>query len=423
MGVSQSITYFPADKGVYAGAHMDIDSVGPGEYLTSLVEDSAKNPNWDKISVSGDERSLLASQGYNYERQFAHSTNRIRTIKDAVVRNLKARKEGRRGMRTMEAAINDSAIEQITIVQFVKDIIGKMEVIANIPKAFTAIQSNNLRGKIPEGAWPDISVQVDRLEEPLITHTDFGQTFFRIKRNDVHIYISREDRMEASIDPYSFSTARAQKQVLQARELLALKELSNITLPSANSAIADPTELKSSAAVVPRAVNDTVGDFLKIITDHYTTYRNWLKHVIINTLDFRAIETNFYVRNNIKVEAAQPIQAGVIPFPGLGNQGIMAHVSPWCPRRNIYFLADEGAYEINGPKVVDTEYDARRFADYTPIRDFVGFLISHPARFAEKRTLTLGGMPAIGMGTEIKTDSQIEELLKPPAVMKNDDAN
>ena len=415
----QQITYFPQDGGVYAGGHMAIDEVDHTQYLTTIVEDPTKNSLFSAKFIPAEHKTALFAQKYNWAKQFAETAPGIANVARQVHMRLKAKRDARRypQIHNFSAALNDSAIEQLTIVQFVKDIIGQMENVTTISKAFSTIQSNNLRGKIPEGAWPDVSIQVDRLSEPLITHTDFGQEFFRIKRNDVHIYISREDRMEASIDPYSFSTARAQKQLLQARDLMALVELS--TLTAQTDLIPNPTEAKSATTVIPRAVNDTAGDFLKIITNHYTTYRNLLKHVVINNLDFRACQTNFYLRNNIKVEAAQGW--GVVPFPGLAEQGIMAHISPWVPRGNVYFLADEGNYEINGPKVVDSEYDARKFADYTPIRDFVGYQISNPGRFSTRAAFD--GIDGVTTKDQITTYDAIEELLKPPAVKKNPDAN
>ena len=79
----------------------------------------------------------------------------------------------------------------------------------------------------------------------------------------------------------------------------------------------------------------------------------------------------------------------------------------------MYALADEGAYELDGPKVVDAEYDARKFADYFPIRDFIGYHLIHTSkgRFGCKLELNQQGVTT---GDEITSDSKIEELLKPP---------
>ena len=408
-----SVTYFPEDKSLFAGHHEDIETARPHEYLASLNETIT-----DGI-VPG---TGIAGKVHDYK--FADISPQFASMKRGVLKKRALEKMIKRTGYTPEiariaqnlertAAVNDSAIEQLTIVQFVQQIIGRLKNVNTISQAFTKITTNNLRGKIPEGAWPNVSLQVSRLSEPEITHTDFGQTDYRIKRNDIHLYISREDRMEASIDPFSFSTAQGQMQMMQARDLLALKALSGANEPTTHD-IADPTAASSTVGTntvynaVPRAKNDTVGSLLEMLTNHYTTNRTYLNKIIINNLDYRAIETNYFSRNNIKQEPVQGF--GVTPFVGLQAHGITAYISPWVPRTMVYALADEGAYEIDGPKVVDSEYDARKFADYMPIRDFIGYKLVNPARFTAKLTLTLAGVSA---GTEITTDKQIETLLKP----------
>ncbi len=319
---------------------------------------------------------------------------------------------------TRNADINDSTIHQITIVQFVQQMIGRINAVNVITRAFTRIPADNLRGKIPEGGAPGVSVQVKRLSEPKIVHTDFGQTEFRIRRNDLHLYINREDRMEATIDPLSFSSSQGQIMLMQVRDLMALKELSRApTVPTAFPGGAMSID-SSGQHVVPRAEADSIALFQEIIIAHWTKWRKIFKWIIMHPQDYRIHETNYYARNKRDPNPATPW--GINPFAGLEKWGTMAILSPWVPRRRAYFLTDEGAYELDGPKVVDSEYDARKFADYFPVRDFVGYLLVHPERFAGKVDINTGA----ALGDEITTDAKIEELVRLPddAVVKNDDA-
>ena len=414
----ESFTYFPKTGEIFRGAYDDIEQVNAGEYLATVQR---KFPEIDRTDL----KSYAASINMPSKFEFTDVGNDVAQTKLALKRRAELKRNIKKGFSAAVArdldilersgALNDSAIQQVTIVQFVQQIIGRLANVSVIAKAFINVPANNLRGKIPEGTWPNVQMQVDRLQEPEITHADFGQKEFRIKRNDIHLYISREDRMEATIDPFAFAQTEGQKNLMQARDLLALKALSGLNTNSSYGTIPDIS--LSTNNVVPRAKEDSVGAFLNVFTQHFTKYRNYLKYFVWNVLDYRLHQTNYYVRNNIKVAPAQGF--GVVPFLGLEEQGCMAIVSPWVPRGYVYALCDEGAYELDGPKIVDSEYDARKFADYTPTRDFIGYMISNPSRFGEKLSLTLAG---ITKGTEITTDTQIENLLKRPDVEKNDDA-
>ena len=411
---STTVTYFPKDQTAWSGDHKDINNVRSNEYL-GTIEKVVPEPNTFGASIKPTEFKF--SEVSNGLSETLHAMKKSAAIKRRG--NGRFNAAWNRELQQLEssAALNDSAINQVTIVQFVQKIIGQLQNVNEIAKAFVNIPSNNLRGKIPEGTWLKPSIQVDRLSEPDITHSDFGQTEFRIKRNDIHVYISREDRMEASVDPYTWSIAAGQKQLLQSRDLLALKELSRLEVNSTYGNFSDVTT-KDSEVSVPRSNVDSVDQFLEVINGHFTTYRNYIKYIIMHPQDYRAHETNFYVRNNIKQEPTKGY--GVTQFTGLTAQGVTAILSPWVPRTNVYCLTDEGAYELDGPKIVDSEYDAKKFADYTPMHDFIKYLIVNPARFGEKISFPISGVTS---GTEITTDTQIETLLTPPAVDKNSDAN
>ena len=407
---SAACTYYPEAQVIYSGAQDDLDKCRSSEYLGSMKFQAKKG-----------------ATGMNPEQEFLfeHVAEELATNKKMHAQYMAMRKQSVRGsggqygreMMKLEAALTDSAIDQITIVQFVKQIIGQLTNVNVIARAFQNIPTNRLRGKIPEGGWPGVSVQVDRLSEPQITHSDFGQNEFRIKRNDVHIYISREDRMEAAIDPFSYSTMQGQKQLLQTRDLLALKALSTLEVNSTYGTFDDVTT-KDADVTIPRSRYDSTDQFMSVINQHFTTYRNHIKYIIMHPQDYRAHQTNFYTNNNLKTVPGT--NWGVFPFEGLTNFGITAITSPWVPRSNVYCLTNEGAYELDGPKVVDSDYDAKKFADYTPMRDFVGYIISNPPRFGEKIDFPLAGVTS---GTEITTDAQIARLLEPPAVVKNANAN
>lgn len=405
--MAETITYFPQDGAIYAGHHTDIDGTRPSEYLASITPETKDSKTEYKFTDVSEHLANIKRSQLKY-REFRRPRGN--------------RQEAARQMDMLErsAALNDSAIQQVTIVQFVQQMIGRIENASIIAKSHTHVPANNLRGKIPEGGFPSVTMQVGRLQEPEITHTDFGQKEFRIRRNDCHLYISREDRMEATIDPFSWSTMNAQKQLLQARDLLCLKEL-YLAYSSADTTLEDPTAGMTN--VVPRAEHDTIGGILGAITSHFTKYRNRISKIVLNNLDFRAIQTNYFVRNNIKQEATQAW--GVVPFPGLESQGVTAYISPWVARNIMFGLTEEGHYELDGPKVVDSEYDAKKFADYTPMRDFVGYLHVNPDRFGVRFAMPTSEFLATTTGDvgTITTDKKIEELLGPQfKVEKNEDA-
>ena len=414
-----SMTYYPKSMELLEGTAYDIDD--GGRFVMSFSPDENAKSADAPLTAPGHKDGIRMKKAAPFI---------LKRHKNRLERN-ELRKEFRRGTLspagmnryqslTKSADLNDSAIHQITIVQFVQQMIGQISTLNVINRAFTRVPADNLRGKIPEGGAPGVSVQVKRLQEPTITHTDFGQTAFRIRRNDLHLYISREDRMEATIDPLAFSSMQGNKLLMQTRDLLALKELSKIPSITDNPFPSQAGKTIGSSAMhfVPRAAADSIGIFQKILVDQFIKWRNEFKYIIMHPLDYRIHETNFYSRNKT---GAQPStgNSAIRPFTGLEPQGVTAIISPWVPRNIAYFLTNEGCYELDGPKVVDAEYDARKFADYFPVRDFVGYLIVHPERFATKAVLNIEDLTT---GTEITTDAQIQKMVELPenAVQKSD---
>ena len=416
MSQTMSMTYFPKSMELMDGGGDDPDINDSGQFIMSFAPDEGVQKTFSASEAPVAPNHVAAIR---MKEAAPFIMNRRRNF----LERLRLRKEYRRGTLsasgfaryqalTKSADLNDSAIHQITIVQFVQQMIGQISTLNVINRAFTRVPADNLRGKIPEGGAPGITIQSRRLQEPNITHTDFGQTEFRIRRNDLHLYISREDRMEATIDPLAFSSMQGNKLLMQSRDLLALKALSGITALNPNpfpSGTGD-TIGSSSQNIVPRAAADSIGVFQEILTDQFIKWRNEFKYIIMHPLDYRIHETNFYSRNKT---GAQPSSgnSGIRPFLGLEAQGVTAIISPWVPRNMVYFLTNEGAYELDGPKVVDAEYDARKFADYFPVRDFVGYLIVHPERFAAKAELNIEDLST---GTEITTDAQIQKMVELP---------
>ena len=419
------VVYYPGSMELREGHSIDIRDAG--KFLASMRK------------VDPTEKQLSASAGPNTNTGFGAYPNyvigdiapelavaRKSQVQKALVRRAMDRGDtslntvARYNQLTRSADINDSSIHQITIVQFVQQMIGRINAVNVVTRAFTRIPADNLRGKIPEGGAPGVNVQVKRLSEPKIVHTDFGQTEFRIRRNDLHLYINREDRMEATIDPLAFSSSQGQIMLMQVRDLLALKELSRAPAVSTVFPGGQGSIGSTDGSRVPRAEADSIGLFQQVVINHWTKWKKMFRYVIMHPDDYRIHETNYYSRNKMLPNPATPW--GISPFAGLEKWGLQAILSPWVPRRRAYFLTDEGAYELDGPKVVDSEYDARKFADYFPVRDFVGYLLVHPARFSGKVDLNIMG---VALGDEITTDEKVEELVGLPeenTVDKNDDA-
>jgi hypothetical protein len=433
MGDIRTYTFLPKEGSLYSGGREADDHIAiTGKYLAS----------YNRKEVF----PYLASRGLNEKEQayianaMGNNAKAVYTL-DHVDKNLKTMQAARLKMEHYEklsrgegrfdasiqrayqaayeeyraAEINGTNTDQLTIVQFVNKIVGNIENASYVASAFKNIPLDKLRGKIPEMGWPGVNVQVKRLSEPEINQIQFGQDEFRIYRNDVHIYMSREDRMEATIDPFTTAISQGQKQMIRARELLALQACSNLEVNATYGTLPDITATPSGSSA-PASTNDAPKAFVNVMLGHFNTYYNYLKYFIFNPLDYRTYLANWFTHAYERIQI--PEGFGVVPMFGLEKYGAIAIISPYVARTVVYALTDEGAFELDGPYMVDSEYDAKKFADYNIVHDFIGYQIMNPVRFGEKLSLPQSGVSA---GTEITTNGQIAALLQPPAnlVVKN----
>lgn len=438
--MAHQCTYFPKAQAVYAGSYEDISSVMAKDYLASLKPDESYKglglkpgltaPRYAEDISTGDIPRVFERLGEQFERNFSLIT-RVASLRKAWKEgSINAMQLNKLNQLSRLADVNDQNIFQITIVQFIDSILGEIENDMVVTRAATHIPLNGLRGKIPEGGWITVDMQVDRMNEPNIQQNQFGQTEVRIKRNDIHMYMAKEDRMEATIDPYAWNLMQAQKNRLQARDLQALVALSGIqtgftsgTGVRYNSAlnaqvINDPTEQVAGGGVFPRARYDIPGEILDISERHFTKYRNKITRYVMNVNTYRALETNWYAYRDQK--PPPPGASGIIDFPGGQAMGIKAIVSWWAPEGILYGLGPRGFYEFDGPMNVDTSFDQAHNADFTSIRDFIGYFIVNSHRYCEKIAVPIAGKNTVAVGagqggiTEITTFSQVEKMLAQP---------
>ncbi len=414
---------------LYSGEINDSRDIGiDSEFLASFTHESTPAIQLD-ANLSAKDKAVL-SAAYVGKEKTAYRIDELRPELSAAkktqlkMEKLQAKSYGQMDANAMRqlaklkqqysGEVGSDNTNQLTIVQFVNEIVGKLEQPSFITTAFRHIALDRLRGKIPEMGWPAVNLQVKRLSEPEINYTEFGQQEFRIFRNDVHIYIPREDRMEATIDPFTTSVAQGQIQMLRARELLALKELSNLVYLGNGTAGELPDFTATGTEGVPHATNDGPKAFVNAMLTHFNTFFNYLKYFIWNPLDYRDYLSNWFSFAYNGVES--PEGYGVVPLRGLEKYGAIAIISPYTPQGFVYALTNEGAYELDGPYIVDAEYDAKKFADYNIVHDFIGYKIMNPKRFGEKLKIT-----ATPPGTEITTNKQVYDKLKPPKdiVIKN----
>lgn len=412
----KSYTFFPRSGLLYSGSSVDLDAIGlDGQYMASFVKGKPSGKDEFKASViAGNSQKHFVLDKVRpdlFEAQVAKKAlEEVSTQMKGAGQFDAALQERARQLyeRYQAAVVNGVNTNQITIVQFVNEIVGRLEQPSFITTAFKNIGLDKLRGKIPEMGWPSVSIQVERLSEPTIYGTQFGQNEFRIYRNDVHIYTSREDRMEAVVDPHAVSISQGNIQVMRARELMALKELSNLIYKGNNTYGELPDFTETTAGNVPHATNDGPKAFVNVVQGHFDTWKNYIKYFVWNALDYRDYTSNWFTFAYSQQQA--PAGWGVVPMKGMENYGSVAIISPYVPRGYVYALCSEGAYELDGPKITDAEYDAKKFADYNVFHDFIGYKIMHPARFGEK--LKIGESPS---GTEITTNEQIFNALKAPS--------
>lgn len=431
MGNIETVTVLPKIGGVYSGNMYD-DGAGEffagfgNQYLAGIekydVPIKSFSAGKEKYDVQALEAALNPTKGYRltdvrddiFEAQklkLKMNSLRKRMIGayDASVAQQMAQLQ-----REYQGVVNSDNTNQVTIVQFVNNMIGKLQQPSFITTAFQHISLDKLRGKIPEIGWPAVNLQVQRLSEPEITATEYGQAEFRIFRNDIDIYTSREDRMEATIDPHSGSIKQGQIQMLRARELLALKELSTLTYAGNGTYGELPDFTATGSEGVPHATNDGPREFVDVVLSHFDKYFNYIKYFVFNPLDYRDYLSNWFTFAYAQINA--PKGFGVVPMKGMEEYGCIAIISPYVPKGFVYALTDEGAYELDGPYIVDSEYDAKKFADFNIVHDFIGYKIHNGKRFGEKLKIT--SSPS---GTEITTLKQIYDKLKPPKdlVVKN----
>jgi len=420
-----SISVLPKSGAIYSGSIMEnAGEIGFGnEYLASVTPYDLDQSKGGEFKANMND--IHANKGYRitdtipqiFEAQKLQL--KMNTMKPKLLGsyNAEAHRQYAGLVNEYKAVVNGLNTNQLTIVQFVNEIIGKLEQPSYITTAFKHIPLDKLRGKIPEMGWPAVNIQVNRLSEPEITETEFGQAEFRIFRNDVHIYTSREDRLEATIDPHQVSISQGQIQIMRVRELLALKTLSGLVYAGDGTYGELPDFTATGTEGVPHATNDGPKAFVNVILSHFNTYFNYIKYFIWNPLDYRDYLSNWFSFAYAQQEAPQGF--GVVPMRGLEKYGSIAIISPYVPQGYVYALTSEGAYELDGPYIVDSEYDAKKFADYNIVHDFIGYHIHNPKRFGEK--LQIGTSP---VGTEITTNKQIYDLTKPPAdlVVKNSSA-
>jgi len=427
LGDVHSYTFLPKLGAVYSGV-IENENIGfENEYIASY--DPIEAPVSFKASKKDDNEYLAATlEGVTKTHykltDIKPELSAARKI-ELKVKNLKRKARGRydasiaKEMANLyqeyRAVVNGDNTNQLTIVQFVNEIVGHLEQPSYITTAFRHIALDRLRGKIPEMGWPAVNIQVQRLSEPEINYTEYGQAEFRIFRNDVHTYSSREDRLEATIDPFTTSISQGQVQMQRARELLALKESSTLVKSAAFGDLPDFTATGTEG--VPHATNDAPKAFVDVYLGHFNIFFNYIKYWIFNPLDYRDYLSNWFSFAYAAVNA--PKGFGVVPFKGMEEYGGVAIISPYVPRKTVYALTNEGAYELDGPYIVDSEYDAKKFADYNVIHDFIGFKIMNPKRFGEKLLIAGSGAEA-----EITTNKQVYDKLKPPKdlVIKNDSA-
>ena len=350
----QSLTFFPKSMVAYSGSALDINNIGlQSEFVASFkqvekhtfvysaMKKSEETANLDELNAL-----LNPRVGYQIDevREELSAMKRIET----KIGELNKKSHGRMQFNASvmdemaslhdqyDAVANSDNIDQVTIVQFVNEITGKLSQASYIATAFKHIALDRLRGKIPEAGWPAVNIQVSRLSEPEIQNTEFGQIEFRIFRNDIPIYISREDRMEATIDPFAVSIKQGREQLFRARELLALKACSTLVYAGDGTFGELPDFTATGTEGVPHATNDGPKAFVNVWQSHFNLWFNEIKYFIWNALDYRDYLSNWFSFAYSKQEA--PKGYGVVPMRGLEDWGCVAVISPYVPRGFVYAL-------------------------------------------------------------------------------------
>ena len=379
--ISKVYTYWPKNGAIYHGTGMediDLSRHDPGyAKLGKLSYDASKK----KYGIAYGAKTKQALIAYN------------------------AKKKGQSSV--YQAALNDSSIDHINSFTLMREMVGTPAELNAITFATRQINVSSLTTRIPERDAFKAKIGIGPLEEVDFGNVRYGEDHFDLKYNGTPFFHPTEDRMKGVIDPINVDLEESQRALREAREGLALFELTKLT---AGSGLSDMEEKNTGGSHVANPKREIVSK----IRSHWKATQSRINWTIWNSVDFERYESNSHISNNDVKSDAQVF--GVVPLPKV--PGVMAAVSPIVPLGTVYFVDRQAFLRGEGPTQTEQWRRPENNADLGIVRDYVQFLLMNPARYGFKESidLTTSGDTAEAEPTSI---DDIRNLVGNPDVAVN----
>jgi hypothetical protein len=280
--------------------------------------------------------------------------------------------------QVLQAAIGDTSIDHINAFTLTNNLIGTPDEWYSLEQMTRTMNVSSLNQRIPERDAFKAQLEVQPLQDLDFTNVKYGEDHFDLKYNAAPIFHPTEDRMKGIIDPLNVDLTESQRALREARDGLALLELTKLT---AGSGLSDMEEKNTGGSHVANPKREIVGK----IRAHWKSTQSRINWTAWNPVDFERYESNSHIENgDIKHDAAM---GGVVPLPKI--PGVMAAVDPLVPLGTVYFVSSDAFLKGVGPLQTEQWRRPESNSDYGVVRDYVQFLLMNPARYGFKEVIDL----------------------------------
>ena len=363
-------TYWPKNGGLYKGdqTHVDLSTFDPAYAKIGSIKKSGKK--------------YVAKMIPQLNREFmAH--------------------------KKFNAALNDSSIDHINEFTLLREQVGVPDEWLGLEAAARTINVASLTARIAERDSFKAQMGVKPLQELDFTQVKYGEDHFDLTYNATPFFHPSEDRLKGVIDPMNVDLSESQRALREAREGLALLELTKLGL---GSGLSDMEEKNTGGSHVANPKREIVSK----IRAHWKSTKSIINWTLWNPVDFERYESNSHVENgDVKHDASM---RGTLPLPKI--PGVMAGLSPIVPLGTVYFVSSQAFLKGVGPMQTEQWRRPENNADLGVIRDYVQFLLMNPTRygFKEQIDLTTSGD---AQETEPATIEDVKALVGNPQVAVN----
>ena len=304
--------------------------------------------------------------------------------------------------KSRSAALNESSIDHINAFPLLREMVGTPDEWFALEAMTRTINVPSLTARIPERDAFKAQLGVKPLEELDFSQVKYGEDHFDLTYNGAPFFHPSEDRLKGVIDPMNVDLSESQRALREARDGLALLELTKL---SSGTALSD-----MESATAGKHDNNPRLEIVGLIRDHFKTTQTRINWTAWNPVDLQRYESNDAVKGFEPGREANI--AGVVPLRGI--PGVMAAVDPLVPLGRVYFVSNDAFLKGVGPLQTEQWRRPENNADLGVVRDYVQFLLMNPSRYGFKSVIT--GVTAEAEPTDI---NDIRTLLGNTSVAVN----